>query len=184
MEKMNKPQIPIEVGDDGVWSTDGLPMLYVPRHFFMNNHFAVSEVVGADKYADILYKAGYKSAYHWCSHESEEQNLKGIEVFHHYLARLSQRGWGQFSLIKEDIAGGEFSVKVLNSAFALHCKHFKDSNQAGNKICFMFAGWFAAAADWVSASEGVGMRHNSQEVSCAMQGQNDCLFSITEENND
>ena len=36
------PEMPILVDDEtGVWSTDGLPMLYVPRHFFINNHVAV-----------------------------------------------------------------------------------------------------------------------------------------------
>ncbi len=41
-------------------------MLYVPRHFFVNNHMGIEEVLGADAYAEILYKAGYKSAWHWC----------------------------------------------------------------------------------------------------------------------
>ena len=35
-------------------------MLYVPRHFFVNNHVAVEEALGADVYAEALYKAGYK----------------------------------------------------------------------------------------------------------------------------
>ncbi|MGF4001748.1 DUF5943 domain-containing protein, partial [Staphylococcus aureus] len=34
-----QPQLPINVDPDtGVWTTDALPMLYVPRHFFTNNH--------------------------------------------------------------------------------------------------------------------------------------------------
>ena len=36
---MPKPEVPIDVNaSTGVWETDGLPMLYVPRHFFINNH--------------------------------------------------------------------------------------------------------------------------------------------------
>ena len=35
--------------------TDGLPMLYVPRHFFTNNHLAVEAALGRDRYAEILY---------------------------------------------------------------------------------------------------------------------------------
>ena len=48
-----------------MWSTDGLPMLYVPRHFSVNNHVAVEEALGAERYAAILYEAGYKSAWQW-----------------------------------------------------------------------------------------------------------------------
>ena len=54
-----QPQLPIDVDPNtGVWTTDALPMLYVPRHFFTNNHTAVEEALGRDAYAEILYKAG------------------------------------------------------------------------------------------------------------------------------
>ena len=50
------PQLPIEVDSEtGVWTSDALPMLYVPRHFFVNNHMGIEEVLGADAYAEILY---------------------------------------------------------------------------------------------------------------------------------
>ncbi|MGY2854908.1 hypothetical protein ACVWWF_003313 [Pseudomonas tolaasii] len=46
------PQLPIEVDSEtGVWTSDALPMLYVPRHFFVNNHIGIEEVLGADAYA-------------------------------------------------------------------------------------------------------------------------------------
>lgn len=60
------PQLPIEVNaDTGVWTTDGLPMIYVPRHFFVNNHVETEAVVGREVYAPALYKAGHRSAYFW-----------------------------------------------------------------------------------------------------------------------
>jgi hypothetical protein len=91
------PQLPIEVDSEtGIWSSDALPMLYVPRHFFVNNHMGIEEVLGADAYAEILYKAGYKSAWHWCEKEAECHGLEGVAVFEHYMKRLSQRGWGLF----------------------------------------------------------------------------------------
>jgi len=41
------PQLPIEVDSEtGVWTSDALPMLYVPRHFFVNNHMGIEEVLG------------------------------------------------------------------------------------------------------------------------------------------
>ncbi len=51
-----QPQLPIDVDPNtGVWTTDALPMLYVPRHFFTNNHVAVEEALGEEAYAEILY---------------------------------------------------------------------------------------------------------------------------------
>ncbi|MDX1465685.1 MAG: DUF5943 domain-containing protein, partial [Halomonas sp.] len=51
MTKM-APELPIDVdAETGVWTTDALPMLYVPRHFFINNHVAVEEALGVEKYA-------------------------------------------------------------------------------------------------------------------------------------
>ncbi|MGB0958234.1 MAG: DUF5943 domain-containing protein, partial [Litorivicinus sp.] len=49
------PEMPIQVDDEtGVWTTDALPMLYVPRHFFVNNHVAVEDALGAEVYAEAL----------------------------------------------------------------------------------------------------------------------------------
>ena len=54
---MGTPKLPINVDETtGVWSTDGLPMIYVPQHFFVNNHKAVEEALGEKKYRDILGK--------------------------------------------------------------------------------------------------------------------------------
>jgi hypothetical protein len=107
------PQLPIEVDSEtGVWTTDALPMLYVPRHFFVNNHMGIEEVLGADAYAEILYKAGYKSAWHWCEKEAECHGLEGVAVFEHYMKRLSQRGWGLFKIQDIDLDKGTASVKL------------------------------------------------------------------------
>jgi len=84
-----QPQLPIDVDPvTGVWTTDSLPMLYVPRHFFTNNHIAVEEALGREVYAESLYKAGHKSAYHWCDKEAKQHGIRGMAVFEHYLKRL------------------------------------------------------------------------------------------------
>ena len=47
---------PIDVdADTGVWSTNGLPMLYVPRHFFINNHLAIEAALGRGWTGKIEY---------------------------------------------------------------------------------------------------------------------------------
>ena len=98
-----QPTLPIDVDEQtGVWRTDGLPMLYVPRHFFMNNHLAAEGVLGREAYAALLYPAGHKSAYYWCEQESRRHKISGAPVYEHYLRRLSQRGWGIFALDEID----------------------------------------------------------------------------------
>ena len=100
-----QPTLPIDVDEQtGVWRTDGLPMLYVPRHFFMNNHLAAEGVLGREAYAALLYPAGHKSAYYWCEQESRRHKISGAPVYEHYLRRLSQRGWGIFALDEIDPA--------------------------------------------------------------------------------
>jgi hypothetical protein len=56
------PQVHIDVDDiTGRWSVDALPMILVPQHFFLNNHYAVEAVLGPEKLAEVLRPAGYQS---------------------------------------------------------------------------------------------------------------------------
>ena len=63
---MGSPQIDIQVDDiTGRWSVDGLPMILMPQHFYLNNHYVVEAALGAQKLEEILRPAGYRSAYFW-----------------------------------------------------------------------------------------------------------------------
>lgn len=202
-----QPQVPIEVNETtGVWTTDGLPMLYVPRHFFVNNHTAIEEALGREKYATLLYDAGYKSAYFWCASEAKTHGLSGLPVFEHYLKRLSQRGWGQFRFQTADAKTGAAEIRLENSLFVLaQAAHgaggpasaahaassaggpatasvaLRQAAPAGTPTgtrCYMFAGWFAGAMDWVLDTSGVGVKTHSAELQCGGQGHAHCLFRV------
>ena len=214
-----KPQVPIEVDEStGVWTTDGLPMLYVPRHFFVNNHTAIEEALGREKYATLLYDAGYKSAYFWCASEAKTHGLSGLPVFEHYLKRLSQRGWGQFRFQAADAKSGAAEIRLENSLFVLaHAASGGNPTAAAQAAsgsggaataahaasgssgaasagvalpqpaaagtpastrCYMFAGWFAGAMDWVLDTSGVGVKTHSAELQCGGQGHSHCLFRV------
>ncbi|WP_321799825.1 DUF5943 domain-containing protein [Caballeronia sp. J97] len=173
-----QPQLPIDVDPQtGVWTTDALPMLYVPRHFFTNNHVAVEEALGRETYAEILYKAGYKSAYHWCDKEAEKHGITGMAVFEHYLKRLSQRGWGLFSIVEADPSTSHARIHLHHSSFVL-----AQPGKQG-KLCYMFAGWFAGAMDWVNDtapdSATKGPRSKSIETQCAAEGHEHCVFEVS-----
>ena len=169
------PELPIEVDSDtGIWTTDALPMLYVPRHFFINNHMAIEEALGAEKYAEILYHAGYKSAWHWCEKEAELHGLEGIDVFEHYMKRLSQRGWGLFITEEIDLEAGTARVRLEHSAFVYQM------GKVDRKVEYMFTGWFAGAMDQILSARGSDLRTVAvQTQSGAQQGHDHGLFVVT-----
>ncbi|SPJ32867.1 4-vinyl reductase [Kushneria phyllosphaerae] len=169
------PELPIEVDSEtGIWTTDALPMLYVPRHFFINNHMAIEEALGAEKYAEILYHAGYKSAWHWCEKEAELHGLEGVDVFEHYMKRLSQRGWGLFITEEIDLEAGTARVRLEHSAFVYQM------GKVDRKLEYMFTGWFAGAMDQILSARGSDLRTVAvQTQSGAQQGHDHGLFVVT-----
>jgi hypothetical protein len=167
------PEMPIQVDDEtGVWTTDALPMLYVPRHFFVNNHMGIEEEIGAERYAEILYKAGYKSAYYWCEKEAEVHGISGAAVFEHYMKRLSQRGWGFFITEELNLEQGRARVRLENSAFVYQY------GKVNRKVDYMFTGWFAGAMDQIAESLGYTVR--TQAVQTQSGAQEGCDFGIFE----
>ncbi|MEQ6290947.1 DUF5943 domain-containing protein [Vogesella sp. GCM10023246] len=175
---MMQPLVPIDVDQDtGVWTTNGLPMLYVPRHFFVNNHMAVEAALGKGTYSEALYDAGYRSAYFWCDSEARTHGLEGMAVFEHYLNRLSQRGWGQFSFISADPATGNAQIRLDNSCFVL-AQGVAGAPQSEGMACYMFAGWFSGAMDWVGEHLGHDYHTISAETQCAGSGADYCVFTV------
>ncbi|WP_010100255.1 DUF5943 domain-containing protein [Verminephrobacter aporrectodeae] len=163
------PQLPIDVAaDSGIWTTDGLPMIYMPRHFFVNNHVETEAVVGRERYAPALYKAGHRSAHFWCQQEAVTHGLKGLAVYRHYLQRLSQRGWGQFAFLHADADTGCAQVRVAHSVFVL-AQGIAGVPVRRDRICYAFAGWFAGAMDWVLESGGSRLRTTCAEDRCAAE---------------
>ena len=173
---MAKPQVPIEVSDaTGVWSVDGMPMILVPRHFLVNNHAAIEASLGEQRYAEQLFEAGRKSAYVWCEKEARTHDLAGVAIFHHYMKRLSQRGWGQFRVAAVDADSGRASVRVDHSVFVLE---HKDGTQ--RKTCYMFRGWFCGSLEFVGTLAGRTLQLAASEAQCAAEGRHDhCLFDVT-----
>lgn len=61
---MAKPEIDIEVDEaTGRWSVDSLPMILVPQHFYLNNHYAIEKTLDPTEMGRLLRPAGQKSAY-------------------------------------------------------------------------------------------------------------------------
>ena len=153
------PELPISVDSEtGVWTTDALPMLYVPRHFFINNHVAIEQALGVETYAKILYDAGYKSAWYWCEKEAELHGLEGVAVFEHYMNRLSQRGWGKFVTEAIDLDAGTAKVRLEHSCFVYQL------GKTGKREEYLFTGWFAGAMDQILAARAIDLRTRAEQT--------------------
>jgi hypothetical protein len=172
------PQLPISVDEDtGIWTTDGLPMIYVPRHFFVNNHVEAEAAAGREAYAASLYKAGHRSAYFWCEQESKTHGLKGMAVYEHYLKRLSQRGWGLFDFTSVNEATGDAQIRLRHSVFVL-AQGIAGVPVRQEKSCYLFAGWFSGAMDWLAQDTGRTYRTTSTETQCGCEGHDHCVFTV------
>ncbi|HVJ44274.1 MAG TPA: DUF5943 domain-containing protein [Dongiaceae bacterium] len=169
---MGRPEVDIDVDPEtGIWRTDGLPMLYLPRHFMVNNHLAVEEALGREVYRGILRVATDKSAVHWCRATARTLGLTPLETFHRYFKRLSQRGWGQFTVDEIDLANKRGSISLRNSIFVLE----QQAAKPGRGVCYMFEGFMTGALRFLLEMD-VGDHVLCDEDQCAVAGHSHCRF--------
>ena len=170
---MANPQVPIDVDPaTGIWTTDGLPMIYMPRHFFVNYYSAMDAALGREKHQEMLFAASHMSAVQWAEAEARTHGLRDVAVFRHYLDRLSQRGWATFTILSVDLAGPSAHVRVDNSVYALQL------GQTGQTECAMFAGSLAGCLEWATADAGKPAKMTARETHCQAQGHDHCLFEV------
>jgi len=174
-------QLPVPVRVDpetGEWLVDGMPMILVPRHFIVNNQRVVEELLGYEATSDLFREPGDRSAREWCAREAETHGLSGAAIFYHYMKRLSQRGWAQFSVEHLDTATGCARVRVGHSVFVA-----ERGRHARRKVCYMYEGWLEGALGYIMAAEGNPQHLRCQEVQCAAEGSNHCLFEVRPRSN-
>ncbi|WP_108663093.1 DUF5943 domain-containing protein [Acuticoccus kandeliae] len=170
---MTAPQVPIAVDPKtGIWTTDGLPMIYLPRHFYVNHRDMFEAAFGAEAVAKVFWDAGYASAWQWCEKESATHGLSGLDVFRHYMKRLSQRGWGRFTVLDVDAETGAARVALDHSIYAEH-----RGTAAGGRACGPFASWIVGSLEWAGRDMGRPWHLTAEETACACEGAPRCLFT-------
>lgn len=172
---MAQPQVPIDVDPEtGIWTTNGLPMMYLPRHFMVNMQQAIEGAMGIEAYRAILYRSCHLSALQWCRAEAMTHGLSPEETFRHYLKRMSQRGHGQVEIASLEIAAGRAEIIVRNSAYALGY-----GAAAGRRVCYVFEGSFAGGMAYVLEASGVAGEPSCRETACLAEGAPECRFAVT-----
>jgi len=171
---MAQPQIPIDVdAHTGIWRTDGLPMMYLPRHFMVNMQQTIEAAMGIEAYRSILYRSCHLSALQWCRVEARTHGLTPEETFRHYLKRMSQRGHGQVEATLLDIEAGRAEIIVQNSAYALGY-----GAEAGRRVCYVFEGSFAGGMAYVLEASGRPGDPVCHETACLAEGAPECHFEL------
>jgi predicted hydrocarbon binding protein len=171
---MHPPDVSIDIDrDTGHWTTNGLPMLYMPRHFFMGIIETVEAAIGREAADRHFYKAGFDAAFQWCHAESGRSGFKGMDVFHHYMNRLSQRGWGMFDGSAINPKTGVGTVVLRHSSFVAHF-----GRGSGRQVCYVCGGWAPGALAWVSQTLGADWRLAGREGRCAAEGHEHCELLV------
>ncbi|HTZ80938.1 MAG TPA: DUF5943 domain-containing protein, partial [Stellaceae bacterium] len=138
--------VPVEVdAETGIWSVDGQPMVLVPRHFWAFVQMESERRFGAEATREIYHDAAFRAARVWCEREAGTHGLSGIEVFRHYLARMSARGWGRMTIETIDARAGTAGIRLDHSALAAEY-----GAKAGRRVCYWFGSAYAGAMEFVA----------------------------------
>ena len=170
---MGAPKVTIDVDPaTGIWRTDDVPMIYLPRHFLVNNHKATEAALGRDAYAAMIRTATDQSAFDWCRIQSQHSRAAAEDIFRLYFERLSQRGWGRFSIESMDADAGKVSLRLDQSVFVLEAKE-----ASAQTLCYMFEGFVTGALRFLSGDDNQVSAFSCHETQCACHPDSDfCRF--------
>lgn len=170
----NPLPVPVEVdAETGIWSVDGQAMVLVPRHFWAFVQMECERRFGADATHDVYHEAAYRAARLWCEREAKTHGLSGVEVFRHYLARMSRRGWGLMIIEAVDPAEGTARIRVDHSALVAEY-----GPHAGRRVCYWFGAAFTGAMDYVADQAGGKLALMAEEIQCGAEGAPCCRFEV------
>ncbi len=123
----------------------------------------------------MLAESGAASAYFWCKQQAESRRLDGIAAFTHYLARLSARGWGRFTLDESAFAHGTASVSLVQSVYVLG-----RTRPAEHPVCYMFEGFIVGGLTYLAEERGLPFSSvTCREVQCQALGHEACRFEAS-----
>ena len=172
---MAELQVPVVIDPEtGAWSVDRQPMILVPRHFWAFIQMECERRFGVDGAQAVFHAATYRAAKVWCAREAKTHGLTGVEVFEHYLRRVSQRGFGQFTIEKIDPAAGTATIRLDHSVYVAEY-----GPQTGRRVCYMFASAFIGGIEYVADATGHSRSLAAEEIQCGAEGANCCRFEVT-----
>ena len=149
---------------------DTVPMVLMPRWFFVSIKQAVEKMCGPDTARKVYYQAGWEGAQKWARVQMEQGGLDGRAVMEQYMNSAGLRGWGRLSVKEYDENTGRVVVELTNSAVAA------ETGPSGKAVCDHLPGSIAGAMSAILEASGKPQRLIGREVECESMGQERCLF--------
>lgn len=162
----------LELTEDNRLMLGTVPMILMPRWFFVGIMNRVVERAGRETAAGIYYDAGYQGAYDWGKVQLEA-GLTGRAVMEQYLGSMTSRGWGRFEIVAMDIPAGRGTFRVHDSALAL------ELGAAGAEACLWHPGAMAGCFQVILDHQGIDLKVRGRETSCLAHGAA-CCESVVE----
>jgi len=164
----------LELSENNCLKLDTVPMILMPRWFFVGIMKRVVTEAGPDIASKIYYAAGYEGAYNW-SKVQIEKGLKGLDIIEQYLGSMTHRGWGRFEILNFDEERGKGNFRLHNSALAL------ERGRTGESICLWVPGAMSGSMQAILEQHGSELKVHGRETQCLSAGQPFCEFIVEPE---
>ena len=164
----------LELTDDNRLVLDTVPMVLMPRWFFVGILKRVVAEAGNETAANVYYQAGYEGAYNW-SKVQIDKGLSGSAVMEQYLGSMTSRGWGRFEIVILDEANGRGVFRLHNSALAL------ELGRTEAVSCLWVPGALAGSMQVISGLQDDSLKIRGREVQCLSTGAPYCEYIVEPE---
>ncbi|MDQ2733486.1 MAG: DUF5943 domain-containing protein [Pseudomonadota bacterium] len=173
---MNLVPVPVDVDpESGEWSSEGQPMILIPRRFFVFIQMESERRFGLDATQHLYDEATRKGARVWCEQEEKRSGAAGETVFERYLDRVSSRGMGRFEVQRLAVGEGYARVVLKHSIFVSEY-----GAHAGRNVCYSFAAALAGAIEYLRERAGFGDEPiAAREVGCESNEGEQCAFEVS-----
>jgi len=151
---------------------DTVPMVLMPRWFFVAIKKQVEELSGDDISKQVYYNAGYEGATLWARTQIKEAGLSGKAIMEQYLGSASMRGWGRFTIMSFEMDEGKGHFQLYNSAVA------EETGNSVRTVCDHLPGSLAGAFQAILDHGGKTLKVIGRETKCMSQGNQWCEFIV------
>ena len=174
MDKFQELAQGIELTGDNRLMLGEVPMVLMPRWFFVGIMKRVVAEVGVETAVRIYSGAGWEGAYNWAMVQLKA-GLTGRAVMEQYLGSMTSRGWGRFEIMEMDLEQGRGRFRWHNSALAL------ELGQTGREVCLWGPGAMAGGMQAILEHMGSDLKLAGWEDSCLSAGNDYCEIIVTPE---
>ena len=158
--------------DDYCLKLDTVPMVLMPRWFFVAIKKQVEKLGGEQISRKVFYEAGYEGATLWAQTQIREAGLSGKAIMEQYLGSASLRGWGRFSILSFEMDAGKGHFRLYHSAVA------EETGRRAGPVCDHLPGSLAGAFQAILDYGGKTLKVIGRELKCKSQGEQFCEFIV------